>query len=267
MHVESIFIHPIKSGAALSVDQARVEPRGLEFDRRWMVVDEDGRFLTGREFPRLTLVNCQPVDTILQCHAPGMSVLEAAIPGDDSEVIEVCVWKDEVLARVVSQAADAWFSRFLQRPVRLVYQPPELTRSIAGRPGAQSDDIVSFADGFPLLLLGTGSLHDLNARLDQTVSARQFRPNLLISAQAPFAEDAWSRIRIGGVELDGFSPCTRCVFTTVDPDTGARSQSGEPFRTLSGYRRSKNPRGVIFGVNAIARSEGVIRVGDPVAIL
>ena len=94
----------------------------------------------------------------------------------------------------------------------------------------------------------------------------RFRPNLVISGCEPFAEDSWRRIRIGTVAFDVVKPCSRCVFTTVDPDTGDEHPDGERLRTLMSFRRDSN-KGVLFGQNLVARGEGFVQLGDPVRIL
>jgi uncharacterized protein YcbX len=141
----------------------------------------------------------------------------------------------------------------------------DLVRTVNPEYG-QAGDQVSFADGFPLLLISEASLADLNSRLDAPVEMRRFRPNLVVDGNRPYAEDNWQRIRVGDVEFAGVKNCSRCVFTTIDPDSGVVHPDKEPLRTLSTYRR-RPQGGVYFGQNLIPRSGGVIRVGDPVTVL
>lgn len=268
MHLSGLYLYPMKSCAPLPVESARIEPRGLQHDRRWMAVDGDGRFLTGRELPRLTLVRAVPDGDGLSLQAPGMPALHVPAP-DTDEVAPVVVWKSEVEARPCDAAADAWLSAFLDRPVRLVHMDagvhrPIVHRSIASMQ-AQAGDEVSFADAFPLLLITRAALDGLNARLPRPVPMLRFRPNLVVDDAPAHAEDGWSRIRIGGHEFDIGPPCVRCVFTTVDPARGERDPDGEPLRTLITYRRGES--GVTFGRNLIPRSTGTLRVGDAVEVL
>lgn len=262
MQLSGLYLYPIKSTAPLEMQTALVEPRGLQHDRRWMVVDAEGRFLTGRQLPRLTLVRAQPVPGGLSLDAPGMPPLLVPFPQTEATV-PVNVWKNEVAAKP-SGVGDAWLSEFLRRPARLVHMDAEVTRPMTD-PQSRPGDQVSFADAFPLLLISRAALEGLNARLVKPVSMLQFRPNLVVDGVAAHAEDGWKLIRIGGVEFEVAKACTRCVFTTVDPLRGERDPDGEPLRTLIGYRRT--PEGVTFGQNLIPRSSGGVRVGDAVEVL
>lgn len=259
----SIHVYPLKSCAPLPLDSARVEARGLEHDRRWMVVDANGKFLTGRQHPRLTLIRADPAGEALRLRAPGMPELRLA-PASERARLTVEIWGSRVAARVADTAADAWISTFLGAPTRFAYMDDECLRRVD--PGySQPDDIVSFADGYPLLLISQATLDLLNAKLAQPVPMLRFRPSLVIAGTAPHAEDGWKRVRIGGVEFDVAKPCIRCVFTTVDFERGAFDPSGEPLRTLLTYRRT--PKGVSFGQNLIPRGVGTLRVGDAVEVL
>ncbi|SDR22002.1 MOSC domain-containing protein [Pseudoxanthomonas sp. CF125] len=263
MQLSGLYLYPIKSSAPLEMRAAVVEPRGLRHDRRWMVVDAEGRFLTGRQLPRLTLVRAQPDPQGLSLDAPGMPSLQVPFP-QTGATVPVNVWKNEVAAKRVDAAADAWLSEFLQLPVHLVHMDAGVARPMTD-PHSRPGDEVSFADAFPLLLISRAALDGLNARLAKPVSMLQFRPNLVVDGVAAHAEDGWKRIRIGEVEFDVAKACTRCVFTTVDPARGERDPDGEPLRTLIGYRRT--PEGVTFGQNLIPRSLGSVRVGDAVEVL
>ncbi len=263
MHLAGLYLYPIKSSAPRAVETAVVEARGLQHDRRWMVVDADGRFLTGRQLPRLTLVRAQPGPHGLSLDAPGMPSLEVPFPLTGTTV-PVSVWKSDIAARPTDASADAWLSGFLQQPVRLVHMDDGVVRPMTDV-HSQAGDEVSFADAFPLLLVSQAALDGLNTRLARPVSMLQFRPNLVVDGVPAHAEDGWKRIRVGDVEFDVAKACTRCVFTTVDPMRGERDPDGEPLRTLIGYRRT--PDGVTFGQNLIPRSPGMVHVGDAVELL
>ncbi|MBO9664775.1 MOSC domain-containing protein [Dokdonella sp.] len=260
--LSAIHVFPIKSCAAWVRDEAEVEPRGLAGDRRWMVADANGKFLTARQHPRLTLVRAEVDGDALALGAPGMPVLRLA-PPESAARIEATVWKSTVQAQVAEARADAWISAFLGLPARFVHMDADCVRAVDadyGRPG----DEVSFADGYPLLLISQAALDALNAKLAQPVPMLRFRPSLVVTGTEPHAEDGWKRIRIGAVEFDVVKPCTRCVFTTVDYERGEFDPSGEPLRTLTTYRRT--PKGVTFGQNLIPRGRGILRVGDTVEI-
>ena len=264
----SIHIYPLKSCAPLPLDSASVQTRGLARDRRWMVVDAQNKFLTGRQQPRLTLIRARPDGDALQLSAPGMPDLRVEPPQADGARIDSAVWGASVRPLLGADAAHAWISAFLGAPCRIVHMDDACVRPVKakydGKYGEDGDE-VSFADGFPLLLISQAALDALNARLASPVPILRFRPNLVVAATPPHAEDRWKRIRVGDLEFDVVKPCTRCVFTTVDFERGAFDPSGEPLRTLTQYRRS--PDGVTFGQNLIPRGAGTIRVGAEVEVL
>jgi uncharacterized protein len=264
----AIHVFPLKSGAPLTLAETRVETRGLEHDRRWMVVDRENKFLTGRDEPRLTLIRARPCDGALTLSAPGMPELRVSAPAADATRIDTAVWGAAVKPRSANIEADAWISLFLGRDCHLVHMDADCHRAVKekyeGRYGEDGDE-VSFADAFPLLLISQAALDLLNSKLANPVPMLRFRPNLVVAGTTPHAEDEWKRIRIGAVEFDLVKACTRCVFTTVDFERGERDPSGEPLRTLIGYRRSDD--GVTFGQNLIPRGRGVLRLGDAVSVI
>ncbi|GAA0718234.1 MOSC domain-containing protein [Dokdonella soli] len=261
--LSAIHVYPIKSCAPLTCGEAAVEPRGLEGDRRWMITDPHGKFLTARQHPRLTLIRAAPKGDALALEAPGMPGLRLVPPAVGAR-IETTVWRNTVQALPAAAPADAWISAYLGSPARFVYMDADCARSVNpdyGQPG----DEVSFADGYPLLLISQAALDALNARLAQPVPMLRFRPSIVVAGTGPHAEDGWKRIRVGAVEFEVVKPCTRCVFTTVDFERGAFDPSGEPLRTLTTYRRT--PMGVTFGQNLIPRGRGTLRVGDELEVL
>jgi uncharacterized protein len=257
-----IHVFPIKSCAPMVTGQAEVEARGLRGDRRWMIVDSSGKFVTARKQPRLVLIRAAISVGGLNLEAPGMPSLQLE-PADAADRISVRVWDDEFVALCAEAAADDWISNYLGINARFVHMDPSISRPVDPDHSRKGDE-VSFADGFPLLLISQASLDGLNSRLETSVPMLRFRPNLVIADTGPHAEDGWRSIRIGDVRFDVVKPCTRCVLTTVDPDSGTFDALGEPLRTLIGYRRT--PDGVMFGQNLIARSFGEIRLGDEVEI-
>ncbi len=266
MQVTEINIYPIKSTRRIALQEAEVLPRGLPWDRRWMLVDGDNKFITARQHPALAMVQTEiDADSLVVVADTADEVLRLPLCPDQRPTVQVTVWRDSVDAVLVAPEADAWFSGFLGISCRLVQMTDDLTRGVDPDYGQPADE-VSFADGFPLLLITEASLADLNGRLDSPVDMRRFRPNLVVDGDVPYAEDEWRRFRLGEVEFEGVKNCSRCVFTTVDPDRGIKSPDKEPLRTLSTYRR-RPEGGVFFGQNLIPRGAGVIRVGDPVTPL
>jgi uncharacterized protein YcbX len=265
IRVAALYVYPVKGCRGTRVDGADVAERGFEGDRRWMVVDAAGLFVSQRQTPRLVLVRPRLRAGALTLVADGFPTLElAATPGaPDRSEIDVQVWRHR--GRAARDAAgSAWFSAFLGAPHHLVFmderhrRPVEPTAAAGLAPG----DIVSFADAFPFLLISDGSLDELNRRLPRPITAERFRPNIVVSGCAPFAEDAWTRLRIGALGFRGVKRCDRCAVTTVDPDTGARGK--EPLQTLATFRQQQGK--VWFGMNLIHDGTGPLRVGDTVAV-
>lgn len=252
MHIASLHLYPIKSCRGVSVEEATLDPRGLIDDRRWLVVDVEGAFVTQREEPRLNRVHVEAAEGGWAVEAGGRVVLR---PAAAKETVPVRIWGDPVLARVHPEGS-ALFSEHLRRPVRVVHFGPEAERSAgSSAPSAK----VAFADAYPLLLIGQASLDALNERLDAPVPMRRFRPNVVVAGCAPHAEDHWNRLRLGSIEARMVKRCDRCSVVTVDDD-GTRHL--EPLATLATYRRLDSK--VLFGVNVVHESEGTLRVGDVV---
>ena len=267
MVVDSLHVYPLKSIAGQRLSNAEVTPRGFAHDRRFLLVDLEHRFLTGRQHPDLVLARATVLNDGWRFDAPGCEPLHVTPPDDDVDAITVTIWNDEVPARPVGARADAWFSDYLGQPCQLVYQHDQDLRPVRPARATRDSDVVSFADGYPVLLIGTASLADLNARLAMPVSMGRFRTNIVADTHEAFVEDRWRRIRIGDVEFDVVKRCARCVFTTIDPLSGARDPNNEPLATLRGYRLDKGERGVMFGVNLIPRSVGHIACGLPIDVI
>lgn len=244
---------------------AQLETRGLQHDRRWMLVDKDGVFISQREAHRMALIDVALHEDGLHVAAPETEALRVPF-APEGDAISTRVWDDTVDAVLTTDAAHAWFSQFLGRPVRLVYMP-DTARRIVDRRYVDEERIVGFADAFPLLIISTGSLEELNRRLakrgEQPVPMQRFRPNLVVAGTRPHHEDEWEQIRIGEVDVDVVKPCARCAITTVDIQTGEAGV--EPLRTLASYRKRGSK--VMFGQNAVHRQQKTISVGDSVSVL
>ena len=265
MRVGALWRYPVKGLRGHAVGSASVEAVGLAGDRRWLVIDEDGRFLTQREVRAMAQVDVALSDdgVVLGHDVHGRQAVP--VPGPAADVVAVTVWRDAVPARLADGGAARYLSTVLGRSVRLAYMADPGVRPVNPEFG-HATDRVSFADGYPILVTTMASLADLSRRLGADITMRRFRPNLVIEGAEPWAEDAWRRIRIGGVELRVVKPCERCVVTTLDPDTGAQPDPAEPLRTLGRFHRSSTGK-IIFGQNAIPDTLGRIAVGDPVEVL
>jgi len=266
--LSALNIYPIKSAAGISLSSAALSARGLQYDRRWMVVDAQGQFLTQRKFPRMSLISVSIGDA-LRVSAPGMAELVVPLMSEGAG-IEVEVWGDRTQAILVSAESAAWFSTFLGKECQFVYMPESAQRPAEhGQFGV--DSLVSFADAFPYLLISEASLNGLNGKIkakgSQPVPMNRFRPNLVVAgADAPHEEDRWQQIQIGEATFDLPKLCARCSIPNVNQKTGDRQK--EPTKTLSTYRFWD--RGIWFGQNAIQTGGGQdvrLSVGDEVKIL
>ena len=257
-----LWIYPIKSCRGTSASEALVGPRGIAFDRSWMVVTPDGTFLTQRQAPRLALVAPSVRADHLSVRASGMPPLALSLQGA-GEPTEVVVWRDRCAAIDQGVEAAAWFSAVVGRACRLVRLDDRWVRPVDPTYAVATDQ-VGFADGFPFLLAAEASLADLNRRLPTPVPMDRFRPNLVIAGAAPYAEDRWRRIRIGELQFRVAKPCARCVTTTVDQDRGVVN-GPEPLATLARYRLRGT--GAMFGQNLLHDGPGRLQVGGRVQIL
>jgi len=257
----------MKAARAVDLDESLVEPWGLAGDRRWLLVDEDGRFVSQREEPSLARVVVTYGPGAISVSAAGFPARPVAVPAtSDATMLKVTVWGSTVLAAAAGPAGDAWFSAYLGRPVRLVYLDDPTRRAVDPEFG-RDGDVVSFADGYPLLLTSTASLDELGRWLSkdgaQPVPMTRFRPNAVVTGAPPWAEDHWRRIRIGAVEFRVVKPCGRCVVTTTDQITG--EVGSQPLKMLG--RRRRFGKQLVFGQNMIPDGPGLIRAGDLVEVL
>ena len=273
MHLSALYLYPVKSLRGYAMTESNVDSLGLAGDRRFMLVDETGRFLTQRTLPRMALVATALTAGTLTLSAEGAgSIAVSTAPDPAASLRNVSVWKSEgLLAEDCGDAPAQWLSGFLQVKCRLVrigskFMRPVLKPDVTG-PG----DVVSFADSVPFLIVSEASLHDLNDRLvgkgEEALPLDRFRPNLVVAGAAAFAEDTWTRFRIGALTFHAAGPCARCAITTTNQQTAERGR--EPLRTLATYRRSAaDPTDVNFGQNVIHETKsGQLRVGDALAVL
>jgi uncharacterized protein len=264
MRVSALYIYPIKSCRGLSVEHVELDRLGPLHDRRFMLVDPDGTFVTQRSLPVLTLAEVRLTSAEqLEVTAPRMPTLHVPLRAPANEPRAVQVWAYQGAAQDMGQEAADWFSTFVGRPLRLVRFPEAGVRQVNPAYAPPGDHRVAFADGYPILLISQASLDDLNTRLPEPVPMERFRPNLVVTGCEPYAEDAVTQLRIGEVTMHVVKPCERCKVTTIDPRTAAVGK--EPLKTLSSYRRQGGK--VLFGQNCVHAQLGTIRVGDPVEVI
>lgn len=266
MKLDSIHIYPVKSIAGISLETSQVKQSGLFDDRRYMLVQANGNFVTARKFPILTQIHAH-------YDAQGLfslSYQDQTITLDQStfspDYKSVKIWGTQVSAQICGQTYNHWFSQIIGKDVELVFFGEDSKRVTSKRP----DQAVAFADGYPFLIASKASLEALQTHCPEKVNLAQFRANLIIDDCEAFAEDTWKTIKIGNVVFESVKPCVRCILTTVNPDTGIMSSEGEPFKTLKKIRFLKiddKPKGPTFGMNLIALNEGEIKRGDKLEVL
>lgn len=261
IEVSSLHIYPVKSTSNISLDTMNLGSLGPESDRRWMVVDGNGRYLTQRRFPLMCKISSRltPDGIVISADGSEDLILTNSSYKQESDVV---VWHDTVSALDCGDDAAQWLTRVLGTECRLVYMSDDCQREVDAE-FASSGELVSFADGFPLLIVAESSLADLNNRLSTPIAINRFRPNIVVKGCAAFAEDGWRELRIGDVQLSIVKPCSRCVIPSIDPETG--NKQSEVIKALAAYRRREGK--IYFGQNALYKAEGKIRVGDPVTII
>lgn len=271
MHLSGLFVYPVKSLRGCAVTTAVVDELGLRDDRRFLVVDETGRFLSQRTLPRMALIATALDADTLTLSAAGVAPLAIPRVSPGATLCPVTIWKHQgVLAEDCGDAPADWLTALLGLRCRLMRVGADFHRQVL-KPQARPGDRIAAADAEPFLVVGEASLADLNDRLiaqgTDALPMNRFRPNLVIADGAPFAEDTWARLRIGEIIFRSGGPCARCLITTTDQETAERGK--EPLRTLATYRRDpSDPTDVNFGQNLIHETKsGILRVGDPVEIL
>ena len=265
--LSALYLYPVKSLGGYAVPEAEVTARGLRHDRRWLLVDERNRFLTQRQHAELALLVVAPAyNGFLISHRQRPDLLPLFIPFEATpdRTLFVTIWDDLVWAWRGAPEADAWLSEALGRVCRLVYMSDMVRRDVEPEHNPEGQ-LVSFADGYPFLLIGEAALADLNTRLAQPVLMNRFRPNLVFAGGAAYDDDSWEQFRIGEVSFRAVRGCGRCVLTTIDQQTALKSPVSDPLRTLATYRQADSS--TLFGQNVTGPGQGRLRVGDALTVL
>ncbi len=262
LYLSKIFIYPIKSLRGIEVTEWTADSKGLVYDRRWMLVDADNQFLSQRKLPRMALISTALTATHLLVSAPEMPDLAIPLAEHSEDQLLAEIWHDHCFTYMVSEAANLWFSSFLEVPSKLVYQPDNCIRQV-DQDYAHPADETSLSDGFPFLLVSENSLRALNSKLAEPVTMARFRPNLVVSGCEAFAEDTWREITIGTIQFRLPKPCSRCSVPNVDPWTATTGK--EPIQTLNSFRKWQNK--IYFGQNAIHNAAGTLQQRMPINIL
>jgi len=264
--VSALNVYPVKGLKGIALQEARCTDRGIEHDRRWMVVDRERQFLSQREHPKMATVWTEIEDDALVLSAPDADEVRLELRPKGRGKLRVQVWRSTCDAVSVSQQADEWLSDYLGMDCALVYMPEESKR-FSNPEFAGEAKRVGFADGYAYLVTNDASLADLNARLaakdHPALPMNRFRPNIVVHGSTPWVEDDWRVLSLGSAMLRAVKPCGRCQVTTTDQATG-EVRGPEPLATLATFRESA--LGVLFGMNLVALREGTVRVGDPVEL-
>lgn len=260
--VSQLYIHPIKSAAAISVNALELSMMGPRYDRRFMIVDEQGHFVTQREFAQLCFIKTAISEQCLTMSIDSVGEYHLELPVQGRNYIKVKVWGDYCDALDCGDQVADFLSDYLNKSVRLVFMPDDVQR-LVDPTFAKQGETVGFADGFPLLLCNESSLQDFNQHLSQTITIKRFRPNIVISGAHAYAEDEWKTIQIGDLHFDIVKPCSRCVIPSINPLTGVK----EPEVTQALAKHRRIGKAVYFGQNMLFKGSGVISIGDQVKVL
>jgi uncharacterized protein YcbX len=264
MQISSLHYYPIKGCRGHALERAQFDARGVVDDRRLMLVDARGRFLSQRELATLATIEPMVSGRELTVRAEGHRPLELLLDPEGAER-QVTVWNSIMLANDQGDAAAAWFSNVLHAPVRLVRWGDRSQRPLDPMYSPRADAETTFTDGYPALITLEASLADLNTRLDVPIPMGRFRPNIVVTGGSAWDEDQWKALRVGDMVFDAVKPCARCVVPTTDQQSGVRHPRQEPLRTLASFRTIPH-LGAIFGQNLVHRGPGHLVVGDSVTV-
>ena len=259
--VSDLSIYPLKSARGVTLSSMQLNVMGPECDRRWMVIDKNGTFVTQRKTRKMSLIGVTLTDSGVRLHAHGKPDCLAITP-NSARTLTSSVWGTEVNGLDCGDEVASWLSDFLSQTCRLIYMPNDGVRAV-DRNFANNQERVGFADGFPLLITSQASLEDFNNKLGYTIGMERFRPNIVISGNEAYAEDQWRKIAINGIEFSLVKPCSRCIMPSVNPLTGTKEMAVND--TLLAHRR--RGRDTFFGQNALYNKLGHVHLGDIVTVI
>ncbi len=259
--LSQIYVYPVKSLAGIQVNQWPVDKTGLRYDRKWMLINAEGKFLSQRSLPKMALIKTAISGEKLRLSVGNEAGAEINLNSSDGDEVQVEIWQDNCIAKTASLHASQWLSRFLDMPCRLVYHPEEQVRKV-DPDYANAKDETAYSDGFPFLIASESSLQALNQAMSMDISMLRFRPNLVVAECDSYAEDFWRQITINGISFRLPKPCSRCPIPAIDPDTAIVGK--EPLTTLARLRKWQNK--VYFGQNALHDNLGVLSTGSEIRI-
>jgi len=262
LQVSELFIYPIKSLGGIAVSNAVVTDRGFQYDRRWLLVDSNNKFMTQREFAEMALLQTEILKHGVKVfHKKKRTSI--TIPFEmEGETITVQVWSDRCKGIVGDKNINEWFTEVLQTNCQLVYMPCTTKRRVDGR-YALNEEITNFSDGYPFMTIGQSSLDDLNGRLEEKLPINRFRPNIVFTGGNAYEEDGWAHFTINNINFYGVKLSARCIITTINQDT--IKQSKEPLKTLATYRQKNN--NIYFGQNLLHHGEGTLHIGNEIKLI
>ena len=262
--VSELYVYPIKSLGGIKLDSAELTDRGFQYDRRWMLVNEQNEFLTQREFPQMALLQTEITNSGIKVSQKKNMNENILVPFniESNYKITVRVWEDICEAILINDQFSDWFSDQLKIRCKLVYMPDDSIRRV-DKQYAFNNETTSFSDGYPILMISEESLADLNSRLINSLPMNRFRPNMVIKNVRPYEEDEMGQFDINGINFYGVKLCSRCVITTTNQDTAEKNK--EPLKTLATYRTKDN--NVYFGQNVLYNGNGKINTGDTINII
>ena len=256
--IQELNFYPIKSFRGLRTSEMRIDASGAQWDRQWMLIDDKNTFLSQRQLPILAKIGVAFDEASIELSVHEKGSVDFGLEEQEGKELQVKIWKAEVPAFEVSGEVSEWVSGIVGKKVRLVRMSKEAKRLWDAD---NADSTLRFTDSRPLLVIGRASLEQLEKKANITMSMARFRPNIVLNHIPPHAEDGYSSIQIGGMELKALKPCTRCKITTVHPLTGAVGE--EPLKTLATYRQQE--KGITFGYYYTAVKPGLIKLGAPVS--
>ena len=260
--VSELYIYPIKSLGGISLDTAEITEKGFKYDRRWLLIDKNNRFLSQRELSVMALLKVSiTTNGLLVTHSPSSDNILIPFLPQTNQYCRVTIWDDTCNAVYVSADTDKWFTKKLGVKCRLVYMPDDYKRQVDEK-YAPEGFVTSFSDAYPFLIVGQSSLDDLNSRLADQLPINRFRPNIVFTGGKPFEEDIIDHFVINHINFYGVKLSARCILTTIDQITTVKAK--EPLKTLTKYRRRGND--VFFGQNLIHTGHGFISVGDDIDV-
>jgi uncharacterized protein len=263
IQVSQLYIYPVKSLGGIAKETVEITDMGLKYDRKWMLVDENNLFISQSTRPQMAVLQTAETENGIKVFHKQDPQDAIIIPFDNenAEKINVVIFEDTCDAVEVGKKQNEWFSNMLQTNCKLVYMPDDTGRLVDKR-YATNEEITSFTDGYPILMIGQSSLDNLNEKLVEQLPMNRFRPNIVFTGGHPYIEDEIASFEINKINFRGVKPCSRCIMTTINQQTAEKAK--EPLATLATYRRKNNK--VYFGQNILHQQTGFIKTGDEIKI-